>query len=314
MPTRPSSAAGSPPPPPPTGIRLTLLPVFYAHGGFGGAAPAPGQRRFVSTLDGFARLLDVLRSLDGVQLGVAPHSLRAVTPEELAAVCAMHPTGPLHIHAAEQVREVEDCLAWSGARPVEWLLDHAELDARWCLIHATHMTPGETERLARSGAAAGLCPVTEANLGDGMFPAAPFRDAGGRFGVGSDSNVAISAAAELRLLEYGQRLHLRARNVLAAGEGSSTGRTLFDAALAGGAAALGQRPPRLTEGEPADFVALTPGLAMDAGDRILDAWIFADGAVDAVWVGGEQLVSAGRHRDRDAVRARARQALRRLLQ
>ncbi len=296
------------------GIRLTLLPVFYAHGGFGGAPPSPGQRRFVSTLDGFARLLGSVRGLDGVAIGVAPHSLRAVTPQELAAVCAMQPSGPLHIHAAEQVREVEECLAWSGARPVEWLLDHAAVDGRWCLIHATHMTPGETERLARSGAVAGLCPVTEANLGDGIFPGAAFHALGGRYGVGSDSNVAISAAAELRLLEYGQRLQSRARNVLAAGEGSSTGRALFDAALAGGAAALGAPLPRLAEAEPADLVSLSPGLDYARGDRILDGWIFANSAVDAVWVGGKQLVSAGRHRDREAVENQTRQALRRLLQ
>ena len=297
-----------------TGIRLTLLPVFYARGGFGGVPPSPGQRRFISTLDGFARLLETVRGIEGIAVGVAPHSLRAVTPEELTAVCAMQPAGPLHIHAAEQVREVEECLVWSGARPVEWLLDHAAIDARWCLIHATHMTPGETERLARSGAVAGLCPVTEANLGDGIFPGAAFHALGGRYGVGSDSNIAISASAELRLLEYGQRLQSLARNVLAGGEGSSTGRTLFNAALAAGAAALGAPLPRLAEAEPADLVALAPGLADGGGDRILDGWIFANGTVDAVWVGGEQLVSAGRHRDRGTVERKTRQALRRLLQ
>ena len=305
---RVTSAAGA------TGIRLTLLPVFYAHGGFDGAPPSPGQRRFISTLDGFARLLETVRGFAGVQVGVAPHSLRAVTPEELAALCAMQNSGPLHLHVAEQVREVEECLAWSGARPVEWLLDHAEVDRRWCLIHATHMTQGETERLARSGAVAGLCPVTEANLGDGLFPGAAFQALGGSYGVGTDSNVAISAAGELRLLEYGQRLQLHARNVLAAGEGSSTGRTLFDAALAGGGAALGANPARLAEREPADIVALSPGLVDGGGDRALDGWIFGNGAVDAVWVGGEQLVLSGRHRDRQAVETRTRQALRRLLQ
>ncbi|GAC1337567.1 MAG: formimidoylglutamate deiminase [Acetobacteraceae bacterium] len=294
------------------GIRLTLLPVFYAQGGFGAAPPTQGQRRFVSTLDGYARLLEAARGLEGVTVGVAPHSLRAVTPEQLAAVCAMQPAGPVHIHAAEQVREVEDCLAWSGARPVEWLLDHAELDARWCLIHATHMTPGEIGRLARSGAVVGLCPVTEANLGDGIFPGAAWRALGGRFGVGTDSNVAIGAAAELRQLEYGQRRAERSRNVMA-GLGGSTGRALFDAALAGGAAALGAPPPGLVVGAPADVVALAPGLAPVSGDLTLDGWVFADGRVDAVWVGGEQLVADGRHRSRDAVQARTRQALRRLL-
>ncbi|HYZ63179.1 MAG TPA: formimidoylglutamate deiminase [Acetobacteraceae bacterium] len=296
-----------------TGIRLTLLPVFYAHGGFGAAPPAPGQRRFVTTLDGFARLLEAVRGFEGVTVGVAPHSLRAVSPPELAAVCAMQEGGPIHIHAAEQVREVEDCLAWSGARPVEWLLEHAGVDARWCLIHATHMTPGETEGLARSGAVAGLCPVTEANLGDGIFPADAFRALGGGYGVGTDSNVSIGVAQELRTLEYGQRLALRARNVMAGEEGRSTGRALFEATLESGAAALGAEAPRLSEGAPADLVALDPGLVEGGGDRVLDGWIFSAGRVDSVWVGGEQLVAGGRHRARDAIEARARQTLRRLL-
>ena len=295
------------------GIRLTLLPVFYAHGGFGAAPASSGQRRFLSTLDGFARLLEAARAIEGVTVGVAPHSLRAVTPEELRAVVAMQPGGPIHIHAAEQVREVEDCLAWSGSRPVEWLLNHAPVGPEWCLIHATHMTLGETERLARSGAVAGLCPVTEANLGDGIFPGAAWGKLGGRYGVGTDSNVSIGAAQELRTLEYSQRLSLRARNVMAGEEGRSTGRALFEAALAGGAQALGAPVPRLAEGEPADLVALEPGLAEGGGDRVLDGWIFSKGRVEAVWVGGEQLVAAGRHRDHAAIEARTRQTLRRLL-
>ena len=293
------------------GIRLTLLPVFYAHGGFGAAPPAPGQRRFVSTLDGFARLLEAARSLKGVRVGLAPHSLRAVTPEELGLLGTMQEDGPIHIHAAEQVREVADCLAWSGARPVEWLLDHAGVDERWCVIHATHMTPGETERLARSGAVAGLCPVTEANLGDGIFSGAAFRAAGGRYGIGTDSNVAIDAAAELRQLEYSQRLALRARNVMAGEEGGSTGRALFEAALTGGAAALGEERPMWAPGEPADIVALAPGLA--GADGALDAWVFARGRVGSVWIGGEHLVEGGRHRARDRVEQRAARAIRRLL-
>ena len=222
-----------------TGIGLTLLPVFYAHANFGGARPRPEQRRFVADLDGFARLVDDCRLLmrDVGPLGLAPHSLRAVAPGELSAVVALAGDGPIHIHAAEQIKEVEDCLIWSGARPVEWLLDHASVDRRWCLVHATHMNDEETRRLARSGAVAGLCPVTEANLGDGVFNAPLFLAAGGAFGVGSDSNVLIGAAAELRQLEYAQRLRDRARNLFARG-GGSTGRALYDGALAGGAQAL----------------------------------------------------------------------------
>ncbi len=294
-----------------TGIGLTLLPVFYAHSGFGGLTPNDGQRRFVNDIESFGRLLEASRravsQLDGSVVGVAPHSLRAVTPAELDAMVRLGTGGPIHIHVAEQTAEVEACLAWSGARPVEWLLDHAPVDGRWCLIHATHMTPGETEALAQSGAVAGLCPVTEANLGDGTFPAPAFMAAGGRFGIGSDSNVLIGIPDELRQLEYSQRLAHRQRNLLAP-PGGSNGRALFDAALAGGTTALGGPPAPLTEGGPADLVALDgthPSLAGKSGDAILDAWIFANGArVDSVWVRGRKVVTGGRHIAREAIAAR----------
>ena len=198
----------------------------------------------------------------------------------------------MHIHAAEQIKEVEQCLAWSGRRPVEWLLEHAPIDQRWCLIHATHMTATETASLARSGAVAGLCPVTEASLGDGIFPAREFLDAGGRFGVGTDFNVLIGVADELRQLEYGQRLKHRERNVLSGGPGVSTGRTLLDGALAGGAQALAQPIAGLQIGARADIVTLDtthPSLAGRRRDAILDGWIFAAraGAI-ALCVGGRQ--------------------------
>jgi formimidoylglutamate deiminase len=291
-----------------TGIGLTLLPVFYAHSGFGGQAPTEGQRRFINDLNGFAKLLESSRkaveSIPDAVVGVAPHSLRAVTPDELTAIAAIAPDGPIHIHVAEQVKEVEDCIAWSGARPVEWLLENADVDKRWCLIHATHMTEAETTAMARSGAVAGLCPITEANLGDGTFAAPLFTEHGGRFGIGSDSNVLIGVADELRQLEYSQRLHHRARNVLAV-SGQSNGRALFDAALAGGSAALGGGPAGLTPGAPADFVSLDPShpsLAGKSGDAVLDTWIFAGGAdVDCVWVRGKKLVEGGRHFRREAV-------------
>lgn len=299
-----------------TGIGLTLLPVFYAHSGFGGAAPNDGQRRFINSVDGFAALLDAsvaaARQLDGAVVGVAPHSLRAVTPEELAAVAALSPDGPVHIHIAEQTREVEDCVAWSGARPVEWLLDNAEVDGRWTLIHATHMTAAETRAMARQDAIAGLCPVTEANLGDGVFPAADFRAHGGRFGVGSDSNVLVGVADELRQLEYSQRLILRARNVLAK-PGQSNGRALFDAACRGGSAALGAGVAAIAPGASADFVSLDvtrPSFAGKHGDTLLDAWTFADGkAVDCVWVRGKKLVQGGRHYWHEAIAARFRSVM-----
>jgi formimidoylglutamate deiminase len=303
-----------------SGIGLTLLPVFYAHSTFGGAPPRPEQRRFICDVASFARLYEDCGALmkdfaDGA-LGVAPHSLRAVAPDELAAVVTLARGAPIHIHAAEQIKEVEDCLAWSGARPVQWLLDHAAVDSRWCLIHATHMEPKETRRIARSGAVAGLCPVTEANLGDGVFDAPDFIAHGGRYGVGSDSNVLVSVAAELRQLEYAQRLRDRARNVLAA-PGASTGRTLYDAASRGGAQALAREGGRLAAGALADIVTLRadhPALAGRRDDQILDAWIFSGGErlVDCVWSGGRKVVADGVHRAREPIASRFVATMRRL--
>ena len=303
-----------------TGIGLTLLPVFYAHSGFGGAPPTEGQRRFVSTPDSYARLLEGARAavagLDGARVGVAPHSLRAVTEAELARIIA-NAGGPIHIHIAEQVREVEDCVVWSGARPVQWLLDRFEVDGRWCLVHATHMIPDETARLAVSGAVAGLCPITEANLGDGLFPAPEFLGAGGAFGIGSDSNVRIDAAEELRTLEYGQRLARQARNVLASQVGQSTGAELFRCALGGGAQALGG-DSGLGIGASADIVSLRDDhsdLAGRDGDAWIDSWVFAGGsrAVDCVWRFGRKVVAHGQHHARSRIVARYRAAIEGLL-
>lgn len=293
-----------------TRIGLTLLPVLYAHSGFGGAPPGDAQRRFICDLDLYARLVErargQLRTLDGADLGLAPHSLRAVTPRELEAVAALAPEGPLHIHIAEQIAEVDACLAWSGARPVEWLLDHVDVGPCWCLIHATHMTPDETRRLAASGAIAGLCPITEANLGDGFFNAPDFVERGGRFGVGTDSNVEISLAGELRLLEYGQRLLHRARNVLSQSSGS-TGRALFDGAHLGGALALGRTPAGLRVGADADIVTLRPDAIGRDDDDMLDCWIFSGGAwVDCVFARGRAVVRDGKHIARDVIRDRFR--------
>jgi formiminoglutamate deiminase len=302
-----------------TGIGLTLLPVLYSHGGAGGAALAGGQRRFGCDLDGFLRLRERAGAglaADAV-LGTAPHSLRATTPDQLAALAAAVPTGPMHIHAAEQVPEVEQVTAWLGARPVEFLLDRVGLGARWCLIHATQMTEAETAGLAASGAVAGLCPVTEANLGDGIFNGDAYLGAGGRLGVGSDSNVRISLAEELRGLEYSQRLAHRARNVLAP-PGGSVGATLYAAALAGGAQALARPAGALAPGATADLVAIDRGhpvlAALDA-DQLLDGWIFAadDRVVREVWSAGRHLVRGGRHVAREAVEPRYRQTMRDVL-
>jgi formiminoglutamate deiminase len=300
-----------------TGLGLTLLPVFYAHAGFGGQAPTPGQRRFVTSLDDFATLHDAARAVvaaleDGV-VGIAPHSLRAVTLEQLRALPAIAPETPIHIHIAEQQREVEDCLTWSGQRPVAWLLDHMPVDRRWCLVHATHMTLHETQAVAQSGAVAGLCPITEANLGDGLFPAEDFLAAGGIYGVGSDSNVRIDASEELRLLEYGQRLSRQGRNMMAREAGQSTGSALYHASLTGGAQALGTQAG-LRVGQSADIVSLDadhPSLAARSGDALLDGLIFSAGrgAVDRVWRRGRVVVEQGRHIARDAIAARYRRVL-----
>jgi formimidoylglutamate deiminase len=304
-----------------SGIGLALLPCFYAHGGCGGAPAKSGQIRFLSDLDGYWRLLEESKrhvsGIAGAALGIAPHSLRAVDAGEMRALVDGWPSGPIHIHAGEQTAEVDECVAWSGARPVEWLLDNMGLGGRWCLIHATHMTPEEVSALARSGAVAGLCPLTEANLGDGIFEAPAFLAAGGRFGVGTDSNVRISLAEELRSLEYSQRLRERKRNRLGPA-GSSTGRHIFDVARAGGAQALGLDTGALAPGRIADIVVLDdthPALVARTGDAILDSWIFAggDGLVRDVIAGGRHVVRDGQHIRRDAIRRGFGDTMQRLL-
>jgi formimidoylglutamate deiminase len=296
--------------------------VFYAHAGFGGQAPNEGQRRFINDLDGFAKLLDAstrsVANLAGAVVGVAPHSLRAVTPEQLAAVAELGKDGPIHSHIAEQTREVEDCLAWSGQRPIEWLMDHAAVDRHWCLIHATHATPDEVRRMAQSGAVAGLCPVTEANLGDGTFEAPDFLGQGGAFGIGTDSNVLIGVSDELRQLEYSQRLARQIRNAVTGAASPSTGRALFDRALNGGSQALGAIEVGLVVGASADVVALdedNAALVARDGDAILDSFVFSArrSPVDAVWVRGQRQVTGGRHHAHEAVARRFRATLERLL-
>lgn len=300
-----------------TGIALTHLPVFYAHAGFGGLAPAANQSRFIHDLDGFARLMEAaqaeLRDLPDVVLGLAPHSLRAVTPEQLSDLTRIAGSAPIHIHIAEQVKEVEDCLAWCGARPVEWLLANANVDHRWCLVHATHLVPAEIKGIAASQAVVGLCPITEGNLGDGVFPARPFIDQEGRFGIGSDSNVLIDMTEELRLLEYSQRFVERSRNVFAAGAHRSTGQDLFEASLRGGHQALGSKPG-LAIGQAADFVTLDEGHASLNGktrESLLDGLIFAAGrcGIDGVWRRGVQFVAEGKHRNRERILQGYQQAI-----
>jgi len=298
------------------GIGLTHLPVLYLAGGFGGAPPEAGQRRFLHDLDGFARLLERLRSAvagePDLALGLAPHSLRAVPDAALGEAVAMAERiaadAPLHIHVAEQVREVRDCLAWCGRRPVAHLLEVAPVGPRWCLIHATHMDDDETTELARSGAVAGLCPTTEANLGDGLFNLAAFLDAGGRFGIGSDSHVSVSPLEELRWLEYGQRLNSLRRLVAASEAAPDCGARLWQAAQAGGAQALGRKIGRLAPGCRADLITIDsdhPLLCGRTGDLLLDTLVFSGNAnlIRNVMVGGRWRVEDGRHLERERIAA-----------
>ncbi|KZX93765.1 MULTISPECIES: formimidoylglutamate deiminase [unclassified Sulfitobacter] len=293
-----------------TGIGLTLLPVLYTYGGAGRVALSEGQRRFGNDVDRFLNLhvaagdIVAQTSFDA-RIGVAPHSLRATAPEDLQKLIAALPEGPLHIHAAEQPKEVRDVTDWLGARPVEWLLHEVGADDRWCLIHATHMTQAETEGLAKSGAVAGLCPITEANLGDGPFNGPAFLEAGGLFGIGSDSNVRISLCEELRMLEYSQRLRDLSRNVMVRGQGS-VGDCLYRTAAEGGARALGRNAGSIAEGRLADLVAIDgdhPALCALSADQLLDGLAFAasDNVVTDLWSAGRHCVSEGRHIARDAV-------------
>jgi len=299
-----------------TGIGLTLLPVFYAHSGFGGVPPHDGQRRFINSLDSFANLWQecegLMAKFPGGQLGLAAHSLRAVKREELMSLLPLAANRPIHIHIAEQVKEVEDCLNWSGIRPVAWLLDNMPVDENWTLIHATHIEQEELAGMVASKAIAGLCPITEANLGDGIFPAAVFLNAGGRFAIGSDSNIVISVAQELRQLEYSQRLSLRARNVIA-DVGGSTGLRLYDQALRGGAKSVSGNG-YLKIGARADFISLNVESWADSSPQsLLDQWIFGTGVgVDCVFVDGKRRVAGGRHLEHGIFETRFGDVMRKL--
>ena len=306
-----------------SGIGLTLLPVLYSQGGCDGRPLTSGQIRFGNDPDRFASLLQAASSamqrLPGdCTIGVAPHSLRAVTPAGLSACVELAGTRPLHMHLAEQVAEVAEVVDAYGLRPVEWLLDHHRVGENWCLIHCTQMTDDETRALAKTGAIAGLCPITESSLGDGIFNGVTYLAEGGRLGIGSDSNIRISLSEELRTLEYSQRLRDKCRASVATDE-KSTGRVLFDAAVAGGVQAAGRDAGRIEPGRFADLVALdadATDLEGSAGDQTLDTWIFAgdDRMVRDVWSAGRHVVEGGRHRQGEAIRNRYRSTMRALRQ
>jgi formimidoylglutamate deiminase len=303
-----------------SGIGLTVLPVLYSHAGFGAQPLAPEQQRFRSDVELVLGIVEALEPMRGGQLevGAAPHSLRAASIAQVRELAsALPPDRPLHIHAAEQQGEVEQSLAYCGRRPVAQLLEQVGLDARWCLVHATHLDDAELAALARSGAVVGLCPTTEANLGDGIFPLASFIEAGGCWGIGSDSNVSHSPVEELRWLEYGQRLARQRRNVAVSGQQRDVGAFLWQAALAGGAQAAGRRIGALEAGRRADLLVLDsahPNLEGLDADDVLGRLVFCgnDNLVRDVLVGGRWVVQGARHMAQDAIARRYRQAVEQL--
>ena len=305
------------------GIGLTHLPVFYMQGGLNGKILKKEQLRFGNDQDQYFQILEQTQDLlcnapEDYLLGIAPHSLRAVSQKALDEIVTSRSYGPVHIHIAEQLKEVEEILANYGARPIEWLLQKVAVDSRWCLIHATHMTQKETETLAKSGAVVGLCPITEANLGDGVFDGTELLLSKGSFGIGTDSNVRISLTEELRLLEYSQRLIRKERNVMILKEGS-VGRAMYDKALAGGAQALGRKSGSISPGHWADLLTLNSESLTLFGcneDKILDRWIFSgdDSIVSDVWSAGRQMVIEGQHILHNEIEQKYRSTIQEILQ
>jgi formimidoylglutamate deiminase len=307
------------------GIALTCLPVLYAHGGFGHRTLAPAQKRFGGDA---AFILELVRELAAfhlpdplLRLGVAPHSARAVDAllltELVDGATRLDATMPIHMHVSEQVREVEECIAVHGVTPGAWLLDLVGVDARWCLIHGTHLTQIELRRLAQSGASIGLCPTTEANLGDGIFDLVPWFEARAPWAIGGDSHVSVSPFEELRALESSQRLSHRIRNVTADETEPDVSSNLWRAAARGGAQAAGHPAGELAPGRRADFVVLdrdAPALESLAAPAILAVAIFGGNPapVRGVFVRGESVVEAGRHAEEDNAAAGYRAALKRL--
>lgn len=307
------------------GISLTHLPVLYMTSGFGGLPLSAEQARFGHSIDRYCHLLDQLyqtfKGQTDQRPGVAFHSLRAVPPEAITDVIThlngLDDTAPIHIHIAEQVKEVEDCLNWSGQRPVEWLLDHQDIDHRWCLIHATHLSAGETTALANSGAVVGICPTTEGNLGDGIFPLKDYLDQGGRMAIGSDSHVSISPIEELRLLEYGQRLKFRGRNIAITKQQPHSGSNLYMESLKGGALATGFECGAIEVGKSADIITLDPEspLLLGTPDKyLLDRFIFSGNVtpVNSVMTRGEWLIKNGAHKKEQEILTGFRNTVERL--
>ncbi len=303
------------------GLGFTALPVLYQYGGFGSSAAISGQRRFLNDSAGFVHIVEALQAESSsdanTSVGIAPHSLRAISQELLSDVInslGIDNLAAIHIHIAEQIKEVDDCLAWSGQRPVEWLFNRFEVNRQWCLIHATHITDSETQAMAKSGCVAGLCPSTEANLGDGFFNAIEYARHNGHWAIGSDSHISIDPIEELRWLEYGQRLITRSRNVLVSARNTNTGRNLIDGALQGGAMACGRKIGKIESGYRADLVIVNdkhPRLYGRSENDLLDSWVFSgnENMVDTVYVGGGKVIDQGVHANEEAVATKYRQTI-----
>jgi len=303
------------------GLGFTGLPVLYRYGGFGDANPLDGQKRFLNDADGFIEIVHQLQKAcqnnANCSVGIAPHSLRAVNGDLLANVIEQLGVGNLaaiHVHVAEQRKEVDDCLAWSQQRPVEWLMNHFEIDQNWCLIHATHMTELETIKLAKSGGIAGICPVTEGNLGDGFFNGVDYFANKGNWAIGSDSHTTTNPVEELRWFEYGQRLLSGKRNVLVADQHANTGRNLLEGTWQGGALACGRKIGQIEPEYRADFVVLddsNPRLYGRSEDELLDSWIFSgsDNLVRDVYVGGKHVIKNGSHINEENIAQNFRKTL-----
>ena len=300
-----------------SGIGLTLLPTLYMRAGFDATGLREQQQRFASSPPSIEALLDTLAQacsdLPNVNLGVAIHSLRAADVQAIQSLAALADARqlPIHIHIAEQEQEVHDCLTHTGMRPMEWLLHKLPLHARWNLVHATHATDAELRGVADSGAHIVLCPSTEANLGDGIFDYPTYAAHGGAWSIGSDSHVTRAWAEELRLLEYGQRLQRRQRNIGAGyGSSASSAANLFEAALAGGVAASGQPLAGIAVGQRADWVVLDGQAGALCGvppGSALDATVFSSPGAPplAVYVAGLQVRTAPRDDDGFAQTMRA---------
>jgi formimidoylglutamate deiminase len=300
------------------GIGQTLLPVLYSYSGFGSQPASDGQRRFIQQTDAYLhqqqRVAQWSAAKPLLNHGICFHSLRAVSEAQMREVLsASHAAVPVHIHVAEQEKEVNDSLAWSGERPVAWLYNRFEVDQRWCLIHATHLDSDEIQRMAASGAVAGLCPTTEANLGDGIFPAVDYIARGGRWGIGSDSHVSLSTLEELRWLEYGQRLRDRRRNRITLPNQPSVGDLLWQQAAQGGAQACAIATGELAVGKRADWLVLENDafLSSVSSASLLNRWLFGGthSQIRDVFVAGNQVISEGHHAAEEAAAARFAKAM-----